>query len=184
MELIGPYLAACLLLVAAGAAKAVRPGDTARAVAAVAPLPLSVVRAAVRAGAVAEATLGLVALARPAPVTAWLVAASYLGFAVFVAVVRTRGGPLATCGCFSAPDTPATRTHVAVTSGLACSAAVVAAGAPAGWITHVLVGQPGDGVPVALLAVLCAWLAYLAMTRLARLGAARHLLGIVRGAVA
>jgi hypothetical protein len=184
VELIGPYLAACLLLVAAGAAKAARPDDTARAVATVVGVPLRPTRAAVRLGAVAEAALGLAALARPSPVTAGLVAASYLGFAVFVAVARARGGPLATCGCFATPDTPATRTHVAVTLGLAASAAAVAAAAPAGWITRVLAAQPWRGVPVALVAVLCAWLAYLAMTRLAELGAARRLLGIARGSAA
>jgi hypothetical protein len=184
MELIGPYLAACLLLVAAGAAKVARPDDTARAVGSVVRLPLRPLRTLVRAGAAAEAALGLVALLRPAPVTAGLVAASYLGFAGFVAVARATGGPLATCGCFSTPDTPATRTHVAVTLGFAVSAAVVAAGVPAGWITHVLADQPWRGVPVVLLAVLCAWLAYLAMTRLALVGAARRTLGIARGSTA
>ncbi len=95
-------------------------------------------------------------------------------------VARARGGPLATCGCFSTPDTPATRTHVAITLGGAVSAAVVAASVPAGWVVHALATQPWRGAPVALLAVLCAWLAYLAMTRLAELGAARRLLGIAR----
>ena len=180
MELIGPYLAACLLLVAAGAAKVAHPDDTARAVASVVRLPLRRLRAVVRTGAAAECALGLVALVRPGPVTAGLVAASYLGFAGFVAVARARGGPLATCGCFSTPDTPATRTHVALTLGFAVSAAAVAAGVPAGWITHALGGQPWRGVPVVLLAGLCAWLAYLAMTRLAQVGAARRMLGIAR----
>ena len=53
MELIGPYLAGCLLLAVAGVAKAFRPLDTARAVAAVVPLPLAAVRSLVRAGALA-----------------------------------------------------------------------------------------------------------------------------------
>jgi uncharacterized protein YjeT (DUF2065 family) len=184
MELIGPYLAACLLLVAAGAAKVARPDDTARAVTAVVSMPLRRLRAVVRVGAAAEAALGAIALVFPSPVTAGLVAASYLGFAGFVALARARGGPLATCGCFSTPDTPATRTHVALTLGFAVSAAGVAAGVSAGWITHVLGDEPWRGVPVALLGVLCAWLAYLAMTRLATLGATRRALGIARGASA
>ncbi len=60
----------------------------------------------------------------------------------------------------------------------------MAARVPAGWITGALSDQPGHGVPVALLAVLCAWLAYLAMTRLAVVGAARRTLGITRRSVA
>ncbi len=54
MELIGPYLAACVLLVAAGVAKALRPADTARAVAGTLALPPTPVRRAVRTGAAAR----------------------------------------------------------------------------------------------------------------------------------
>lgn len=180
MELIGPYLAACVLLVAAGVAKVARPMDTARAVTAVLPVPLRASRTLVRGGAVAEAVLGAVALAHPSPVPAALVAASYLGFAGFVLVARARGGPLATCGCFGRPDTPATRTHAAVTLGFAVAAAVVAAADLTGWMTGHLAGQPWHGVPVVLLGLLCAWLAQLAMGRLAEVGAARRALGITR----
>ncbi len=182
MELIGPYLAACLLLVVAGASKVVAPMDTARAVTGVLPLPLRATRVLVRLGALVELVLGLVALARPSPLAAGLVAASYVGFAAFVVLVRARGGPLATCGCFGTPDTPATRTHVAVTLGLGVSAAAVSASVSSGWITGILAGSPWRGVPVLLLSALCAWLAYLAMARLAELGAVRRLLGITRGA--
>ena len=79
MELIGPYLAACLLLAVAGTVKAVRPMDTARAVAAVVPLPLAAVRALVRVGALAEAVIGTAGLVHPSAVTAGAVALSYLG---------------------------------------------------------------------------------------------------------
>ena len=186
MELIGPYLAACILLVAAGVAKVVRPMDTARAVTAVVPVPLRASRALVRAGALVEAVLGAVALVHPSPAAAGLVAASYLGFAGFVSLARARGGPRATCGCFGTPDTPATRTHVVVTLGLAASATVVVVVAGlSGWLPTLLAGQPWRGVPLVLLGLLCAWLAYLTMGRLAELGAARRALGITRhGAVA
>jgi hypothetical protein len=181
---MGPYLAACTLLLVAGVTKVARPMDTARAVVAVVPLPLRAGRALVRVGAAAEAVLGAVALAHPSPPVAGLVALSYLGFAAFVALARARGGPLATCGCFGTPDTPATRTHIVVTVAFAASAAVVAASGLSGWLPTLLAGQPWHGVPLALLGLLCAWMAYLAMGRLAEVGAARRLLGIARGGAA
>ena len=184
MELIGPYLAACLLLAVAGVAKALRPTDTARAVSAVVPMTLAATRPLVRAGAVAEAAVGAVALAHPSPDTAGLVALSYLGLAGFVAMVLARGGPLATCGCFGKPDTPATRFHVVVNLTLAASAAVVAATVNLGWLPAILAGQPWHGVPLVLLSLLCAWLAFLALSRLAELGASRRMLGVTRGPAA
>ena len=180
MELIGPYLAACLLLVVAGLSKSVRPLDTARAVSAVIPLPLTAARTLVRVGAAAEVVIGAVGAIHPSPVAAVLVAASYLVFASFVVVARARGGSLATCGCFGTPDTPATRLHVVVNLGLAGSAAVVAATVPAAWLTTLLSAQPWHGVPLVGLSVLCAWMVFLALTRLAELGAARRRLGLTR----
>jgi hypothetical protein len=184
VELIGPYLVACVLLVAAGAAKAARPGDTARAVAATVPVPLAVLAPLVRVGAAVEAVVGAAGLLHPSPWTAGLVAASYAGFAVFVTVVLVRGGPLASCGCFGTPDTPATRLHVAVVLLLAASAAIVAATVPAQWLTALLADQPWHGVPLVLAGLLGAWLTYLALGRLAEVGAARRLLGITRGPAA
>jgi len=184
VELIGPYLAACLLLAAAGVAKALRPTDTARAVSAVVPMRLAATRRLVSAGAVAETAVGAVALAYPSPDTAGLVALSYLGLAGFVAVVLARGGPLATCGCFGKPDTPATRFHVVVNLALAASAAVVAVTVSPGWLPVLLAGQPWHGVPLVLLSLFCGWLAFLALSRLAELGAARRTLGVTRGPVA
>ena len=181
MELMGLYLAAALLLALAGAAKTVRPMDTARAVAAVVPVPLTMSRTLVRIGALAEAAVGTAAVAHPSPVTAELVAVSYLGFAAFVTVVLARGGALASCGCFGKPDTPATRLHVVVNLVLAGSAVAVAATVTPGWLPAVLELQPWHGVPLALLSVLCAWLAFLALSRLAELAAARQLLGVTRG---
>jgi len=181
VELIGPYLAACVLLAAAGAAKALRPGDTARAVVATVPLPPATVRALVRIGAAAEAVLGLAACVRPSASSAGLVALSYLGFALFVALVQAQGGPLASCGCFGTPDTPATRLHVVIDLALAASSAAVAATVHAQWLSTLLSRQPWHGVPLVLVSLLCAWLAYLALGRLSDLGAARRLLGITRG---
>ena len=181
MELIGPYLAACMLLTLAGAAKVVRPTDTARAVALVVPVPLTAVRALVRAGALGEGVVGVTALVHPSPVTAGMVALSYLGFAVFVAWVLARGGPLATCGCFGRPDTPATRLHVVVDIVLAVSAGAVATTVTPSWLPALLAHQPWRGVPLVLLSALCAWLAFLTLSPLAELGAVRRRLGLSRG---
>ncbi|HEY4946865.1 MAG TPA: hypothetical protein VII19_03130, partial [Acidimicrobiales bacterium] len=63
MELIGLYVVACVLLVVAGIAKAIRPDDTARALAAATPLPMPLLRGVIRCGSIAEAALGAMALA-------------------------------------------------------------------------------------------------------------------------
>jgi hypothetical protein len=179
MELIGLYLVAAGLLVAAGIAKAVRPDDTARALAGLvpgrrAPSP-GPVRQLVRAGALAEAGLGLVALALPRPLTASLVALSYALLSGVVAYARARGGPLATCGCFGRSDTPATRLHLAVDLGLAAAAAAVAAAAPAdGTLASVLAHQPWAGLPLVFVSAVGLWLTFLALSALAALEGARR----------
>ncbi len=179
MELMAPFLIACALLVGAGVAKAVRPRDTARALALLVHLPLGPLVPLVRVGAVAEALLGLVALIAPRPGSAALVALSYLLFAVVVAVARVTGGPLATCGCFGTPDTPATAVHMALNVVLASAAAVVSVSAPTtGSLWTWSAGQPAHGVPLLLASALGTYLAYLAMSDLARLEAVRRLVGI------
>lgn len=175
MELMGPYLIACALLVAAGLAKALRPKDTARALASLLHLPLAVLVPAVRFGALAEAALGAYSLLEPRWWTAGAVAASYLSFTVVVLVARAQGGPLATCGCFGTPDTPATVLHAVLNALLAVSALVVALALPgtslASWLGH----QPGDGLPLLLASAIGTYLTYLAMSGMARLEAARRL---------
>jgi hypothetical protein len=177
--LIGPYLAACALLVAAGCAKAVRPDDTARALAPLLGLrPIAACRA-VRLAAGAEALVGAWALVMPRPVPAAIVALSYAGFAGFVTYARHRGGALATCGCFATPDTPATRLHVVVDLALAGAALAVAVGtatrgAPRS-IAAVLARQPWHGVPLVLVSALCAWLVFHALSTLPKAQAARRL---------
>jgi hypothetical protein len=180
VELIGLYFVACVLLVGAGTAKALHPDDTARALAQLVALPTRPVRVAVRAGAMAEAALGVVAIVFPRSLTALLVATSYLVFAGVVTAVRARGGPLATCGCFGSPDTPATMVHVVIDLVLAVAALSVAVAGPTGSLGSLLAAQPLDGVPLVAVSALCAWLTYLAMSALARAEAARRLLGISR----
>jgi hypothetical protein len=178
LELIGVYLIACALLVVAGVAKLVRPDDTARALAALVPLPLARIRGLVRVGATAEAALGLVALAVPQTVSATLVAVSYGAFALFVAYARAKGGATASCGCFGTPDTPATALHAVVDLGLAAAAVAVAVAAPTGSIVSILAAQPLHGLPLALVSAIGAWLVYLVVSVLAQLRAARQLTGV------
>ena len=174
MELIGLYLIASALLVLAGVAKAFRPGDTARAVAVVLPGRLRL-QGLVRIGAAAEAAVGLVAFLLPRPLPAALVCASYLIFAGYVAYVRHRHGPLATCGCFGQADTPATGLHVIVNLILAAAAGVVAFQTTGGsTLRSVLTTQPWAGLPLLLASAVGLWLTYQALALLPSLAMARR----------
>lgn len=177
MELIGPYLVACSLLVVAGVAKVARPDGTARALAALPAnrLPGRWVRDLVRGGAAVELGLGSAALAFPSPPLAAAVAFSYAVFAGVVAYVRRRGGALASCGCFGTPDTPATALHLAVDVVLCGAAAVVALAHPSGSVLGILARQPAHGVPLVVGSAVAAYLAYLAVSVLSELHAARAL---------
>jgi hypothetical protein len=177
MELIGLYLIAAGLLCVAGVAKAVRPDDTALAMAELVPgrPPLRVVRAAVRTGALVEAALGTVAILLPRPATAALVAVSYLAFFVVVAYARRRGGPLATCGCFGRPDTPPTALHLVLDLTLGAAAAAVAVGAPSeNTLGLQLAHQPWTGLPLLFVSAVGLWLTALALSALGALTAARR----------
>jgi hypothetical protein len=170
---IGPYLAAVMLLVVAGATKAVRPAESASALARLAPGLAGVALLVVRILAVAEAGVGLLALVWLAPLPAVLVAVSYGAFAVVVLVMRARGGPLATCGCFGGIDTPATATHAVIDAIATCSATAVAVRAPRRLLTVVLASDPLHGIPLLLGSAVTAVLAFAAMTLLGRVQAAR-----------
>ncbi|HWE69449.1 MAG TPA: MauE/DoxX family redox-associated membrane protein [Acidimicrobiales bacterium] len=188
MELIGPYLVACALLTIAGVMKAFRPDDTARALASVIPdrlqrlLQFRWLRVLIRAGALAEAILGGVAMILPRPLSAALVAASYALFVGVVFYVRSRGGALASCGCFGSLDTPATRLHLVVNVGLAVAGVAVAVDAPSGGTTiNVLAGQPLYGLPLVAVGLLGTWLTFLALSSWSQLQAARRLAGSATG---
>ncbi|HWD52728.1 MAG TPA: MauE/DoxX family redox-associated membrane protein [Acidimicrobiales bacterium] len=188
MELIGPYLVACALLLIAGVMKVIRPDGTARAVALVVPdrlrrpLQFRVLRVLIRMGALAEVVLGTVAIFLPRPLPAALVATSYAAFGGVVLYVRSRGGSLASCGCFGPLDTPATRLHAVINFGLVIPAVAVAVGAPPGASTvGILAAQPLYGLPFLAAGALCIWLTYLALSSLAQLQAARQLVGSAAG---
>jgi len=188
VELIGPYLVACALLMIAGVMKVLRPDDTARALASVIPgrlrraLQFRSLRVLIRAGALAEVILGGVAMTLPRPLSAALVAASYALFVGVVFYVRSRGGALASCGCFGSLDTPATRLHLVINLGLALAGVAVAVDAPSGGTTiNVLAGQPLYGLPFAAVGLLCIWLTFLALSSWSQLQAARRLAGSATG---
>jgi hypothetical protein len=135
---------AAVLLVAAGALKVVDPARTAGALAALG-WPSSTWL--VRVGAAVELGLGAAALAVGGPALGMLVAASYLGFALFVMSALRARTPIATCGCLGQVDTPPRPAHVVVDALLAAGAVIAAAtDAPAlvdaswvGWVTAVVV---------------------------------------------
>ena len=148
-----PYLAAALLLVVAGVAKALDPLSLVRALRAAgltvrAPLLMRFVRAA----AVFEALVGAVAVVSPSRTAAMAVAASYAGFTLFVLQALRTGSPLASCGCFGKVDTPPTRLHAIVTGALAVLSLVAA-------------GRPGIELGLGLLVVtgVLAYLTYLVL---------------------
>lgn len=184
MELIGIFYVASGLLVLAGVAKAVRPDDTARALVSLVPsrtsraLSFTLTRQTVRIGSLTEAVVGALALFFPRPVTATLVAISYALFVCVVFYARRTGGPLSTCGCFGRPDTPATGVHMVLNVVFVATAVAVALHPPqVTVVTSLLANQPWDGVPLLLVSGIGVWLAYLALSPLAALEAARRLVG-------
>jgi hypothetical protein len=182
VELIGLYLVAAALLVASGAAKAVRPDDTARALRDLMPTGARAhvtrrrLSITIRTGAVVEAALGLLAILFPRPVTAGFVATSYALFCGVVLYARWRGGALSSCGCFGRADTPATMLHAVVDLVFAGACLTVALGAPSGGSLVGLLGhQPAAGVPLVFVSAVGLYLAYLALAVLPALEGARRL---------
>lgn len=116
--------AAAILLVIAGAGKVVDPTRTAGALKELG-WPSS--PGLVRLAALAETVLGATALVVDSRVAGLLVAASYLGFTLFVMAALRADTPLATCGCFAQADTPPRPAHVVVTALLAGCAVIPAA---------------------------------------------------------
>jgi hypothetical protein len=162
--LTGPALTAALLLVFAGAMKAVDPAMTAGALRALG-LPSS--KILVRAGAAAELLLGLLAVIAGWVAVWWLVAASYVAFAAFVVAALRAGTMVGSCGCFGREDTPPHLLHVVVDVGLAASAAAAAVrdlGAP----LDAIADAPGEGLVVGGVSVLAVALVYAAVVNLPR----------------
>lgn len=163
----GLVLVGALVLIWAGAAKAMRPHGTVRALRA-AGLPSHAL--GVRALAVVEMAVGLAAAAGGRPGTAGMTA-SYAVLAAFVALAIRRRWSLSSCGCFGVADAPPTASHLAVNVvfTVVAAAAVVTGARPSleGFTRH-----PGDAAALGLVAVVTAGLVVLTLTRLPALAAA------------
>lgn len=125
---LGPALIAAIVLAAAGAAKVLRPSDTAKALAAAGARWAS--PGVVRTLAAAELALAVWAGLSAHVVALAGVAVAYMAFAVFVLWAMHQQTPLSTCGCFGEPDTPPTLTHVVVNVALGAAAAWGVSSAP------------------------------------------------------
>jgi hypothetical protein len=150
-----PLLVAAALLLAAGLPKVRRPAPATGALRSVG---VRVPEAAVRVGGAAEAALGAAALLTGAPAYAAAVAASYAGFSAFLVAALARGGAVSSCGCLGRPDTPPTRTHLAVTLALAAAAATAAVAGASGLLD---LGWSTSAAALAALTALAGWLAWM-----------------------
>lgn len=182
MELIGIFFIGCGLLMLAGVAKALRPDDTARALVLLVSgrvwrVPsFNIMRQTIRVGALLEAALGACALLFSRPLTAALVAFSYALFVCTVVYARRHEGLLSTCGCFGRPDTPATGLHVVLNIAFVATAIAVALQPPHfTGLVALLTTQPWNGAPLLMVSGVGVWAAYLALSPLAALEAARPL---------
>ncbi|MDQ1431646.1 MAG: hypothetical protein QOF40_2248 [Actinomycetota bacterium] len=165
--LAGPFAIAAALLVIGGAAKAVRPRDTAQALTAVGirlPRFLSA-RLLVRLGGAFEVLVGVGALVTGGAAFAALVAVSYFVFTGFVVVALRSGKPISSCGCFGKVDTPPSPVHVVLDlafAAIAVAAAIVGDVA----LPDVLADQPLVGIPFVVLLAIALYLVFLAFTAL------------------
>jgi hypothetical protein len=155
-----PLLVASALLVAAGLPKLRTPAPTSGALRSVG---VRVPDSVVRVGGAAEALLGAVAAVTGHAAAAALVAASYVGFSLFLVVALSRGGMVASCGCLGRPDTPPTRSHVLVTLALAGGATAAAVAGATGVID---LGISLHSVTLVALTAVTGWLAWTAFALL------------------
>ena len=155
----GAYAAAAGLLAAAGGLKVVKPKNTALALQAIG-LPHA--RLVVRVGAAVELVIGIGAIVAGGAVYAGLLALSYAGFAVFVAVAMRKGTPVSSCGCFGEADAPPTLLHI-VLNLAAASLATAAVFDPAPSLTAILDDPSWTLLPLALLTVTGAYLSFVIM---------------------
>lgn len=167
-------LAAALLLAGAGAAKLRAPQPAAAMLrrARLASLRPGRSRILIRTVGVAELGIGLAACVTGGRVAAALLGCCYVAFLI-VAVRLLRGGHRASCGCFGATDSPVGAGHLVVNLvGIATASATVAR--PTGAVGGLLDDERLAGVVGVGQAVLLAYLAFLSITALPALLAARR----------
>jgi len=162
----GIYLAACVLLAAAGAAKLRRPAGAQAALAALLGPRVTVPRGVVQAGGAVEVALGTAAVTTASAASAAAVGACYAIFAVFVAASLARGAT-AGCGCFgqTAGQVPLGRLHLVANVALAAAGVVVASAGGLG-------GEVAERAALSVAAAGLAWVVYLTLVPLPLLLAA------------
>lgn len=160
----GPALIAAALIALAGAQKLLDPTMTVGALRSMG-LPSS--RWFVRAGSAAELALGVAAITLGGAAIWWLVAVSYLAFALFVVAALRRGTMIGSCGCFGREDTPPHLSHVALNLALA-GAAVAAAASQDGPLIDELEQHPGSAAALVALCAVALYLLYAAYVHLPR----------------
>ena len=142
-----------LLLLVAGVAKVIHPDPASDALGA---LRLPSHPLLVRVGALLETGIALFALVSPSPLGAILVGASFLGFALFVALLR-RQPDAVSCGCFGGEgETPSGR-HVAINLALGVGCLLAAATA-APSTAHLIRHNISLGLLFLAVCVCAAWL--------------------------
>ncbi len=172
----GQLFASAGLLGAAGALKLVRPASTVEALRAAglpgsrSPEPPAHLWLGRLLG-LGELAVGVAALIFGGRTWAALVAAVYLGFALFTARLLHTAGLGASCGCFGAEDSPAAPLHVVVNAGIALSAALAVAW-PTSGLGDVLRHQPLGAVPFVGLTVVLGWLLFALLTAVPQLQSA------------
>jgi len=111
--------------------------------------------------------IGIAALLAEPRVSYAVLAGVYSAFTAFTAWALKLDEPLASCGCFGDPDTPAAPSHVLLTAlAAATTAAAAASGAPV--LRTVIATEGWRVVPLAIYIGLGVYLAFLAFTALPR----------------
>jgi len=168
-------LAAALLLAGAGVAK-LRSPDQAAAMLRKAWRPTrlrgSARRMLVRTGGVVELAVGVLVIVTGGRVAAVLLGCCYLAF-LLVAGRLLRGGQRTSCGCFGATDSPVGVGHIVVNLAAVAIAGAALARAP-GPVGGLFDGSALTGVIGVGQAVLLGYLAFLSITALPALVAARR----------
>jgi len=156
--LAAPAGVAAAVLVAAGAIKLKKPLPVTGALALV-KLPRST-RLAKALGTI-EIAIGVAALLGDPRETYSVLAAAYVFFAAFTAWAIYTDQPLASCGCFGDPDTPAMPSHLLLTViAAAVAASAAAGGSPA--LRTLLTTYGWNVLPLTLFFAVAIYLAYLA----------------------
>jgi hypothetical protein len=159
VALVPVFLVACALLAVSGFSK-LRSPASAHASLELIGLPVQLI--SVRALGAGEVALGVVAAARPGPLTAGLVAGAYGTFLITTIRLLAVEGD-ADCGCFGTASAVASRSH-AVLNFIACACAVVAAVFPPPGVAWIVSRSPLVAVTLVAGTAAAAFAAYAVFT--------------------